>query len=126
MLQAVPDPQGDASVALIFFMENAALAGKVAQALTAENIEAAVIYVPDRVDYHIYAHWSPIINQRVWSPEGGPWRWARRQPDYSLQACPRTLDLLGRAVMLDVSPLLTNNDIEETIDGIRKVFTALA
>ena len=40
--------------------------------------------------------------------------------------CPRSLDLLGRAVHLDVSPLLTNEDVEETVDGINKVLNVLA
>jgi hypothetical protein len=34
-------------------------------------------------------------------------------------------DLFSRAVHFDVSPLLTNNDMEEAIDGIRRVFNAL-
>ena len=34
---------------------------------------------------------------------------------------PRTLDLLGRAVHMDISPLLTNEDIEETLDGLSTV-----
>jgi dTDP-4-amino-4,6-dideoxygalactose transaminase len=68
----------------------------------------------------------PVVNKRTWTADGGPWRWAKRSPDYSPQACPRTLDLLGRAVHLNISPLLTNDDIEETIDGLRKVFKALA
>jgi hypothetical protein len=40
--------------------------------------------------------------------------------------CPRTLDLLGRAVQLNVSPLLTNEDIEETLEGVNRVLNALA
>ena len=31
------------------------------------------------------------------------------------------LDLLGRALNLDVSPLLTDQDVEETIAAVRKV-----
>ncbi len=40
--------------------------------------------------------------------------------------CPRSLDLLGRAVMLNVNPLLSNSEMEETIDGVNKVLDALA
>lgn len=40
--------------------------------------------------------------------------------------CPRTLDLLGRAVHLNVNPLLTNEDVEETIEGLSRVIEALA
>ncbi len=126
VFQDVPDPQGDAAVALIFFMENSALANQVAEALCAENIGAGVLYRPDSTDYHIYAHWTPVMNQRTWTARGGPWRWAQRPVEYSLDMCPRSLDLLGRAVHLNVSPLLTNQDIEETIDGLNDVIETLA
>jgi dTDP-4-amino-4,6-dideoxygalactose transaminase len=124
--QDVPDPEGEAAVALIFFAENSAVAGRVAKAISAENIGAGVLYRPDAVDYHIYAHWTPIMSQRTWTPRGGPWRWAQREIRYTPDMCPRSLDLLGRAVHLNVSPLLTNQDIEETVDGITDVLEALA
>jgi dTDP-4-amino-4,6-dideoxygalactose transaminase len=40
--------------------------------------------------------------------------------------CPRTLDLLSRAVHLDISPLLTNEDVEEMVEGVNRVLEALA
>jgi hypothetical protein len=40
--------------------------------------------------------------------------------------CPRTLDLLGRAVHLNVNPLFTDQDIAETVTGLNKVLNALA
>jgi dTDP-4-amino-4,6-dideoxygalactose transaminase len=125
VFQDVPDPEGDAGVALVFFVDSAERRHKVAQALNAENIGVWELYRPERVDYHVYAHWIPIMNQRTWTPEGGPWRWARREIRYSPEMCPRSLDLLGRAVHLSVSPLLTNQDIEETIEGVNKVLRAL-
>jgi 8-amino-3,8-dideoxy-alpha-D-manno-octulosonate transaminase len=124
--QDVPDPEGDAAVALIFFAEDADRAANIAKALRAENIGAGVLYHPDRSDYHIYPHWTPLIEQRTWTPNGGPWRWARRQIRYSEDMCPRSLDLLGRAVHLNVSPLLTNEDVEETVEGLNRVLRTVA
>lgn len=120
------DPDGDTAIALIFFLQDAATANRVAEALRAENIGASVLYRPDRVDYHIYSHWTPVLQQRTWTANGGPWRWARREIRYSPNMCPRTLDLLSRAVHLDVSPLLTNEDVEETVEGVNRVLEALA
>jgi hypothetical protein len=85
-----------------------------------------VLYDPDLKDYHIYPHWTPVLDQRVWSEGGGPWRWAKREIRYSADDCPRTLDLVSRAVHLDVSPLLTNEDVEETVEGVNRVLEALA
>lgn len=122
----ITDPEGDTAIALIFFVDGPVAAERVSEALRAENVGAGVLYHPDRVDYHIYPHWVPIINQRTWTPEGGPWRWAQRDIRYSADRCPRTLDLLGRAVHLDVSPLLTNEDVEEMVEGVNRVLNALA
>ncbi len=119
------DPEGDAAIALVFFMENADSAQKVAKALNAENIGASTLYSPDSLDYHVYAHWVPIMEQRTWTPDGGPWRSAKREITYEHNMCPRSLDLLGRAVHLNVSPLLTNEDVEETIEGLNRVLAVL-
>jgi len=124
-LQSVPDPAGDASVGLTFFVDSPETANRVSKALQAENIGADVGYRPNRADLHIYVHWLPIIERRTWTEQGGPWRWARRDIRYETDACPRTLDLLGRAVHLNVSPLLTNQDVEEVIDGVNLVLERL-
>ena len=124
--QEIPDPDGDASVAFIFFAEDSPSADRIAEAIEAENIGTWRLYKPDDIDYHVYRHWTPIIHQRTWTPGGGPWRWAKRPIQYSPDECPRSLDWLGRAVHLDVYPLLTNLDMEETIEGITKVLEALA
>lgn len=123
--RALSDPKGDTGIALIFILPTIDLAQRAIQALKAENIGASALYEPDRVDYHVYAHWAPILAQRTWSPEGGPWRWGGGVT-YSPDMCPRTLDLLGRAVHLDVNPLFTDEDIAETVIGLNKVLNALA
>jgi dTDP-4-amino-4,6-dideoxygalactose transaminase len=120
------DVEGDTAVALVMFANNSEKAEQIAEALHAENIGASVMYSPDHMDYHIYQHWLPIMEQRTWTEDDGPWAWAQREIEYTPDMCPRTLDLLGRAVHLDVNPLLTNQDVEETVDGINKVLEALA
>jgi hypothetical protein len=122
----ITDPEGDASIATIFFMETPEQAKAVSEALRAENIGAGVLYRPEARDYHVYAHWVPIMQQRAWGGQGSPWQWAQRKIEYRKDMCPRTLDLLGRAVHLNVSPLLTNEDVEETIDGVNRVLNVLA
>jgi 8-amino-3,8-dideoxy-alpha-D-manno-octulosonate transaminase len=120
------DEDGDAAICTVFFVDSPQTSARVAQALRAENIGAGVLYHPDRRDYHVYAHWAPILEQRPWSAAGNPWQWARRKIEYHKDDCPRSLELLGRAVHLDVNPLLTNEDVEETVEGLNKVLNALA
>jgi 8-amino-3,8-dideoxy-alpha-D-manno-octulosonate transaminase len=124
--QQVPDPQGDASVACILLMPDAPTAERVAEALRAENIGAGVLYQPERIDYHIYRHWVPIMEQRTWAGKGDPWSMAQREIHYSPDMCPRSLDLLGRAIHLDVNPMESYSELEETIDGLNRVISALA
>lgn len=124
--RASTDPAGDAGICTIFFMESPEKAGEVVKALRAENIGASRLYQRDQLDYHVYAHWVPILEQRAWSTGGNPWQWAKRDIHYWHDMCPRSLDLLGRAVHLDCSPLLTNEDVEETIEGLNKVLGVLA
>ncbi len=119
------DPEGDAALTVIFFVPETGLAKPVAQALGAEGVPAGVMYSPEDVDYHVYRHWTPIMNQRAWTSEGGPWKNHPRKVEYRPDMCPRTLELLGRAVQIDVSPDLTNSQVEEIAEALIKVFTKL-
>jgi len=65
------------------------------------------------------------MNQRAWTPSGGPWKNHPRKVTYTQEMCPRTLDLLSRAVHIDVSPELTNNQVEEVCEALEKVFESL-
>jgi 8-amino-3,8-dideoxy-alpha-D-manno-octulosonate transaminase len=123
--RTLADSAGDTGIALIFFLPTVDLAQRAIQALKAEQIGASALYDPDRVDYHVYAHWTPMLAQRPWSAQGGPWRWGE-PVNYTPDMCPRTLDLLGRAVHLNVNPLFTDEDIAETVTGLNKVLHALA
>jgi dTDP-4-amino-4,6-dideoxygalactose transaminase len=122
----VPDEAGDTGIALIFFLDRAKQAQKAVTALQAENIGASLLYDPDKSDPHIYSYWTPIMEQRTWTSADNPWRAARRPIHYHKEMCPQTLDLLGRAVHLNVSPLLTNEDLEETLEGLQRVLRRLA
>jgi 8-amino-3,8-dideoxy-alpha-D-manno-octulosonate transaminase len=121
--RAINDEAGDTSIAMICFMPTVERAEWVIEALRAENIGATGMYKPDQSDYHVYPHWAPIMAQRTWTPQGGPWAWGS-PVSYSLDMCPRTLDLLGRAVHVNVNPLLTLEEIDESIAGFNKVLTA--
>ena len=106
--RALHDPKGDAGVALIMLMPSAPQAGLVARALCAEGIGARVLYEPKRPDLHVYRFWAPVLSE------------AGREA----RACPATLDLLGRALHLDISPELSARAIEGIAFGVRKVFGA--
>ena len=102
------DDGGDAGIALIAFTETAALAREAVAALQAEGVLAMQVYSPDAVDLHVYPYWQPVLD--AIAAAGAP------RPD-----CPRTLDLLERAVHIDVSPLCDEQDLDEIALAFRKV-----
>jgi 8-amino-3,8-dideoxy-alpha-D-manno-octulosonate transaminase len=126
VFRTINDADGDTATSLIFFAPTAERAVRMATALNAEGVSAFPIYQAERVDYHVYAHWTPIIEKRTWSDNGGPWRWHDGEVEYTHNTCPRSLDLLSRAVHLDVSPDLSVENIEEMADAAHKVLNELA
>lgn len=123
--RTINDADGDTAICLVFFAPTAERALRVAEALNAEGASALVIYEPDRVDYHIYPHWTPVMEKRTWSENGGPWRWHDGQVKYSRDMCAGSLELLSRAVHLDVSPDMSNENVEELAGAVIKVLNAL-
>jgi len=104
------DEGGDAGIALIAFTETAALAREAVAALQAEGVLAMQVYSPDAVDLHVYPYWQPVLD--AIAAAGAP------RPE-----CPHTLDLLERAVHIDVSPLCDQQDLDEIALAFRKVAT---
>ena len=102
------DRGGDAGVALIAFAQTPDLARDAVAALQAEGVQAMQIYSPDTIDLHVFAYWQPVLDAIAAA--------GRPAPD-----CPRTLDLLERAIHVDVSPLCVGQDLEEIALAFRKV-----
>ncbi|MDB5056844.1 MAG: Glutamine--scyllo-inositol transaminase [Chloroflexi bacterium] len=123
----INDENGDTGIAIILFLPSAQQAQEFGAALAAENVPAFQLYNPDRRDLHVYAHWDQILGKHSTTAAGFPWAPAfyKGNVTYSKDMCPHTLDLLGRALNIDVSPLLTDEDVEQTIAAVRKVADAL-
>jgi dTDP-4-amino-4,6-dideoxygalactose transaminase len=117
--RAINDPDGDTSTALVFFLPDSARTEEIASALADQNVPATRLYqemryLPhDYTDLHAYPTWTPILEKRTWSPRGGPWSWHPREIAYRRDACPATLDLLRRAIHIDVSPDLSEGQVEQ-------------
>jgi 8-amino-3,8-dideoxy-alpha-D-manno-octulosonate transaminase len=107
-LRRSTDPAGDAGIALIAYARSAALATEAAEALRAEGVPAKRMYSPETIDLHVYPFWRPVL--QAIAEAGLP------PPD-----CPRTLDLLGRAIHLDVPPTLDERDLDGIELAYRKV-----
>ncbi|MDX6478002.1 MAG: hypothetical protein QOG29_589 [Gaiellaceae bacterium] len=118
------DPDGEIGIALIFFLPDPRLAERIVPALAEQNVPASRLYqegkhLPhDYVDLHAYEAWTPLLDRRTWSPGGGPWSGHPRRIEYPRDACPVTMDLLRRAVHVDVSPELRHDQVEQMASAI--------
>ncbi len=125
-LQDVPDEAGDCSIALIMFLPDAARARQFSGALRAEGAGGGTMYdnaIPDR---HIYAYWDHFLEKKGVTPQGCPFNCPAFpcQQQYSKDMCPRTLDLLGRAVVLAIPDHMSDRESDERAAAIQKVARA--
>lgn len=118
-MRTIHDVEGDTATALVFFLPDARRVAPMVDALSAERVPASrlyldLVYLPhDHVDLHAYTAWTPILRQASWSRSGEPWRSHPRKITYSADMCPVTIDLLRRAVHIDVSPDLSDQQADE-------------
>jgi dTDP-4-amino-4,6-dideoxygalactose transaminase len=111
-LRTIHDAQGDTGSALVFFVPDARRTAPLVTALADDGVPASRLYLDlaylphDHVDLHAATAWAPILQQRSWSRAGEPWRSHPRRIDYAGETWPATIDLLRRAVHVDVSPEL--------------------
>jgi dTDP-4-amino-4,6-dideoxygalactose transaminase len=68
-----------------------------------------VVYDHSVVDGHTFMHWGHIIKDMK-----------KNIRDHS-----KSLDLMTRAVHLDISPLLSDSDVDDIVEAVRKVAAAV-
>ncbi len=123
----IPDEDGDTGICLMFFLPTVEKAKEIATALRAEGVIAGTWYSKDVPDWHVYAHWKHILQKKATNRVGCPYTcpYYKGSVEYSEDMCPKTLDYLGRVIHMNISPMLTKEDVEQIIYGMRKVFKAL-
>ena len=69
----VHDPNGDTGVCIMFYLDSPERVPGFVDALSAEGAEAAGVYNAGIPDWHIYAHWTHIMQKSTPTSEGCPW-----------------------------------------------------
>jgi 8-amino-3,8-dideoxy-alpha-D-manno-octulosonate transaminase len=125
-MQDVPDPEGDCGIVLVLFLPNPDEAKRFAAALKAEGCGCGTMYSGEFPDRHIYAYWDHILAKQGYSPNDNPWTHPayKGHVEYSKDMCPRTLDLLGRAVAVPIADHLSDMEADQRATAIRKVAEA--
>lgn len=121
------DPEGDTAICLIAFLPNADVTRRAIEELHAEGVPAGGVYDSKVRDWHIYTYWDHVIEKKSVAADGLPWSAvpAEELPKYSRAMCPRTLDLLGRSVHIEINHNYTEEDCQAIAGGINKVLHRL-
>jgi 8-amino-3,8-dideoxy-alpha-D-manno-octulosonate transaminase len=125
--RAITDSVGDTGINLIFFLPDADRARRAAEALKAEGVPAGGIYDSKVRDWHVFKYWDHVLERKSVAADRLPWSAIPEAelPKYSRDMCPRTLDYLARAVILDIDWHFSEPDCDAIADGINKVLRAL-
>lgn len=121
------DPAGDTAVCLIMFLPDVNVTRKAIEQLHAEGVPAGGVYDSKVRDWHIYAYWEHVLETKSVAADGLPWSVVPKSklPKYSREMCPRTLDLLGRSVHIEINHHYSDADCHSIAHGINKVFHCL-
>ena len=118
------DPAGDTAICLIMFLPDANITRKAIEELHAEGVPAGGVYDSRVRDWHIYAYWEHVLETKSVARDGLPWSGVPQWdlPKYSREMCPRTMDLLGRSVHIEINHHYSDEDCQSIARGINKVF----
>ena len=121
------DELGDTAICLILFLPNADVTRQAIEALHAEGVPAGGVYDSKVRDWHIYTYWEHILDKKSVSKDGLPWSavLVAELPKYSRDMCPRTLDLLGRSIHIEINHNYSDEDCNAIALGINKVLRSL-
>ncbi len=125
--QQVRDLDGHVGYTLAFFAADSEHAQKLAEAISAEGVGAAVFTAGGARDWHIYKYWEHVLKQKSASHEGCPFTcpyYAGPMPPYAEDMCPRTLNLLSRGVRMGIGEWWTEKDCKQVAAAINKVLDA--
>jgi dTDP-4-amino-4,6-dideoxygalactose transaminase len=126
--QHVDDPAGECGFSFAMIARTTDLAQRLTAALRAEGLEIGSAYNEGFPDRHIYAYWDSIIGKNAPTPAGYPWKDPayKGRVEYARDMCPRTLDILRRALRVSIHMNLRERHIDQIADAVNKVDAGLA
>lgn len=121
------DPEGDCSTVVAFSFASEERARRYISLLESRGVDAST---PIDSDRHVYSNWDPVLAKRgSYHPALNAFRRkenAASKVHYSKDMCPRTLDLLSRAVFVGLHPSSTAAEVRKKIDACKRAAEELA
>lgn len=126
-LQRVDDPEGDCGISAAIIVHDQQLALRFAEALTAEGLPCGTAHNEGFPDRHIYRYWDSILQKNAHHPQFSPWTHPAYtgSVEYSPDMCPRTLDILGRALRFSFNMAMNAHHARLMAQAINKVDAVL-
>lgn len=118
----LPDPDGDGSSSITWFLPDAATAKRFAAAMRAEGVPCAQMYHGRPVYLN-----AAVLARRTASGKGGPWACAEHPTDrtYGEGLCPVTEALVARSVIVPIGIGYRDRDCDDVAAAARKVAVRL-
>jgi dTDP-4-amino-4,6-dideoxygalactose transaminase len=115
------DEAGDSGPFLIFLVENADKAKRVAQRMQTAGLNSAVRLAEHGL--HIYSNIPQLVDKVPLSPAGNPWSLPQNRaskPRYQKGTCPQSDQLFARSILLPIPSRLTRAQEETAAKIIRR------
>ena len=107
------DADGDCATTIALRFDTADACNKFASACEEKGLG---ITIPINTGKHIYTNWTQIMEKRgALHPAMDPFKFKENQGlqmDYTMDMCPRTLDLLSRTAYINLSPDWSDKEID--------------
>jgi dTDP-4-amino-4,6-dideoxygalactose transaminase len=112
------DERGDCATNLALLFETEDRARSLANRLNESGIHARV---PRDSHRHVYVSWNPILEKRgAHHPGRDAFKLSSTCPTYTSDMCPRTIEILGRTVLLETSATRVEDELRLLIDNVKK------
>ncbi|KKT07623.1 MAG: Glutamine-scyllo-inositol transaminase [Parcubacteria group bacterium GW2011_GWA2_43_17] len=117
------DEAGDTGICLVMFLPDADVTQKALPALKAEGVPCGGIYDSKVRDWHTYNYWEHILQYKSVAADKLPWSGVPKNelPKYTKDMCPKTLELLSRAILIDIDYNFGDEECNKISTAINKV-----
>jgi dTDP-4-amino-4,6-dideoxygalactose transaminase len=121
----VNDPEGDCGTTMCLIAPDVETAKRFSAALSRNGVGNGS---PINSGRHVYRHWEYILSKSSASKDGCPWTCPhyKGKVEYSVDMCPKTLDILARTVTFGLSPFWKPADVKKRIEAIKAAAKEIA
>ncbi len=122
----ITDEAGDVGICLVMYLPTVDTTRDALKAMQAEGVPCGGVYDAKVRDWHTYNYWEHILKRKSVSRDGLPWSGVPQEelPKYAKDMCPRSLELLSKAILVDVDCHLGDEDCTKIAAAINKVLHA--